>query len=626
MRCFAALNMTYNRTMRLADLIFPKAKDFAAFAPPEGALPTKALPFIWVFVRALRWSMVCICICFALNTIGGALAPYFLGRIVDRLVSADRAHLWSALWPIVLAYVLVCHVMAKGTIWFGWRVVIYMRPMLTLIVRRRLASYLFSHSYRFFQDDFAGRLAGKVVEMPSKVTQIVSDTTGTVLQIFVEAVVTLGLFGSMDWRFAVAELVYFAVNAACYRTLIPELERRSEIKSAAQNAMRGTYLDSISNILLVKLFGRERHEDNLFSASMVTASRAEERENSTGTWLWGLQELINAVFQIAILVIATAEYASGRLSAGEVATALTLALTVCMNIYWLLMMATGYFSNIAIVQEALGTIITPAEVLDVPSPAALSSESGNVQCDGITFAYPGQIVFSDFTLDIPQGQRVGLVGPSGAGKSTLVQLVLRLFDVQAGAIRIGGQDIREVAQGDLRRSIAMIPQATDLMHRSIRDNIAYGDLDASEERIVDAAKKAFIHDTILGLRDSHGNTGYDSLVGERGVKLSGGQRQRIAIARAFLKNAPILILDEATSALDSESERLIQQSLDELFKGRTVIAIAHRLSTIAHLDRIVVMENGRIVDDGPHASLVNAGGLYARLWQLQSAGFIGDKV
>jgi ATP-binding cassette subfamily B multidrug efflux pump len=235
-------------------------------------------------------------------------------------------------------------------------------------------------------------------------------------------------------------------------------------------------------------------------------------------------------------------------------------------------------------------------------------------------------VFVQFSLVIPQGQRIGLVGPSGAGKSTLVQLVLRLFDVQAGAISIGGQDIRDVAQHDLRKAIAVIPQSTDLMHRSIRDNIAYGNLEASNDQIIDAAKKAFIHDTILGLKDSHGNTGYDALVGERGVKLSGGQRQRIAIARAFLKNAPIILLDEATSALDSESEKLIQESLVELFKNRTVIVIAHRLSTISHLDRIVVLDQGRIVEDGPHADLVQAGALYARLWQLQSEGFIAVAV
>ncbi len=608
--------------MRLRDRIFPKARDFDRFAPLGGELPKKAFPFIWIFVKSLRWSIGVGVAGSVVLSLAWALEPYFFGRIVDALNKGDRDIALRAVLRISVAYIVTCLLLGKFAAYAGNQAQARFRPILKMLVRRRLANYLYSHSYGYFQNDFAGRLAGKVIEMPQAVHDVLTTTTGSLLYALLTGVTSVALFAGIGWAFALTGTLYFASNLALYRWRIPKVSTRASQAAAAQHMMRGRYMDSVTNILVVKLFARERHEDRLFSAAMVDAGHSEQVEILEGNILWTAQDAINALFQIAILALCVGGYRSGQLSTGQIATALALSLSIVFNIWWLLMAMTTYFSNVATIEDALATIIVPAEVQDATASRSLPGPS-NVMLHDITFSYPGQPVFNGFSLDIPQGQRVGLVGPSGAGKSTLVQLLLRLFDVQQGAIRIGGQDIREVAQADLRTGIAMIPQATDLMHRSIRDNIAYGRLDATEEEIVAAAKRAFIHDTILGLKDSHGNTGYDSLVGERGVKLSGGQRQRIAIARAFLKNAPILILDEATSALDSESERLIQESLDELFEGRTVIAIAHRLSTISHLDRIVVMENGRVAEDGPHAALVDAGGLYARLWRLQSAGFIG---
>ncbi len=610
--------------MRIFDRIFPKAENFRDFSPPEGELPRAAGPFIWVFVKALRWSIAFAIATHTISVICMSVEPWFFGRIVDALTHADRERAWHAALPFVVAYIVICLACSKVLSKLSQMADGRYLPVLIMIVRRRLAAYLFSHSYRYFQDDFAGRLAGKVIEMPQAVHDTVSNTIGQLLWFLINGVTSILLFSVLGWQFALAGVMFFVANTLLYRWGIPIISRYAGDTAAKNQVMRGRYLDSITNILLVKLFSRERHEDDLFSGAMIVSGVARQVELRRGGWIWTGQEIVNVTFQITVLLLCIGGYRSGALSLGQVAMALSLCLSLVMNIWWLLMTMTSYFTNIATINEALATIVVPAEVQDAPHPLSFAPAAHDVMFDNVTFAYPGRPVFDGFTLTIPQGQRVGLVGPSGAGKSTLVQLVLRLFDVQDGAIRIGGQDIRAVSQSDLRHAIAVIPQATDLMHRSIRDNIAYGDPGASEEQVVAAARKAFIHDTILGLADSHGNTGYDALVGERGVKLSGGQRQRIAIARAFLKNAPILILDEATSALDSESERLIQESLAELFKGRTVIVIAHRLSTIAHLDRIVVLENGAIVEDAPHARLIEAGGLYARLWQLQSAGFIGE--
>ena len=609
--------------MNLADRIFPKAKDFQSFAPPEGELPRKAFPFIWIFVKALRWPAVTITLVYAIGSACFMFEPYFIGYMVEAITTAPADQVWHASIKLLMLYIVVCQILARICYAAGLRSMLHFLSVLTVSVRRRLAQYLFTHSYRFFQDDYAGRLAGKVVEMPQATNEVVETLLDSCVYGIANFAASTFIFANIKWYFGFSVVLLYLATATLCWICIPKISVKAELSSSAVQRMRGRYIDSITNVLLVKLFAREAHEDRLFSSAIVDASAASQSQGHSELYLWNGQHVINGIFQVTVTVLALCLYRRGEISLGSVATVLTLAAALVSTLWWMLRAAMTLFTKFATINEALKTIIVPTEVRDIVEPKALPLPRADIAFDHVTFAYTGRPIFADFTLDIPQGQRVGLVGPSGAGKSTLVQLVLRLFDVENGAIKIGGQDIAHVAQNDLRGAIAMIPQATDLMHRSIRDNIAYGNLDASEEQIVEAAKRAYIHDTITGLKDSHGNSGYDALVGERGVKLSGGQRQRIAIARAFLKNAPILILDEATSALDSESERLIQVSLNELFQGRTVLAIAHRLSTIAHLDRIVVLDEGRIVEDGPHAALVNAGGLYARLWQLQSEGFIG---
>jgi ATP-binding cassette subfamily B multidrug efflux pump len=322
--------------------------------------------------------------------------------------------------------------------------------------------------------------------------------------------------------------------------------------------MRGRFIDSVSNILLVKLFSRQKFEDNYFTDTLIHAGTAEQGREREFVKLWRLQHFNNVFFQTGIVIICAWGYYKGDIGIGAIATALPLTTMIAANLWWLLMTMTMFFGRFATIQDALDTIIQKQEVTDAKGAKALKLKSTDIVVDNATFSYPGHDVLENFSLTIPANQRVGLVGPSGAGKSTLVQIILRLFDIQNGSIKIGGEDISKVTQESLRQSISVIPQATDLMHRSVLENIRYGKPEASLEEVMEAAKKAHIHDVIMGLEDSEGNTGYDAVVGERGVKLSGGQRQRVAIARAFLKDAPILILDEATSALDSVSEKLLK--------------------------------------------------------------------
>ena len=597
--------------------VFPEAGDFHDFMPPDDDLPIRALPFIWIFVKALRVSMTFNFACAIAGSSLASVEPYFFGKFVTALTVSP-----AATARVVITYILLCQFLVRIVWQMAHAAQARSAPVLAMLVRHRLARYLYTHSYRYFQDDFAGRLAGKVVEMPQAVRETISDMRGIVVPAAVHAIVATTLFLGIDWRFGLCASFYFISTGLLICWRVTELSRKAGLTAAASQTMRGRYLDGIGNILLVKLFARERHENRLFSAAMIEEGRAEQNEQWQTLILWRGQHVLNASLQIGIILLCLRLFYAQRISIGDIATALTLGVSITMDNWWLLVTSTKFFSRFALIEEALATIVQPVEIRDAPNAIPLPTGSPDLSFEGIVFAYPGRSVFDGFTLNIPQGQKVGLIGPSGAGKSTLMQLTLRLFDVQGGAIRIGGQDIREVPQSELRGAIAVIPQTTDLLHRSIRDNIRYGRLDATDEEIVAAAKKAFIHETILSLRDQLGNSGYDCSVGERGVKLSGGQKQRIAIARAFLKDAPILILDEATSALDSESEELIQRSFTELFRDRTVIVIAHRLSTIAHLDRIVVLEGGRIAEDGPHQALLEQGALYARLWSLQSAGFL----
>ena len=374
--------------------------------------------------------------------------------------------------------------------------------------------------------------------------------------------------------------------------------------------------------MTVKLFAREEHEDQYLLESLKNTTRSGQKmlltNNAKNIWA----EVLIALFLGSSFIAAISLWQVGAITTGDAAMAIPLALSLTNLSTWMIHVLASFFENIGQVREGMETILKGQDVQDTAGAETLKVQDGTIKIQNIGFKYTDDLVFDDLDISIAAGEKVGLIGPSGAGKTTLISLLLRLFDVQDGQIQIDGQDIRNVTQKSLREQIAVIPQSASLLHRSVRENIAFGNPDATDEQIIAAAEKANAHEFIQSLKDNKGRTGYDALIGERGVKLSGGQRQRIAIARAILKDVPILILDEATSSLDSESEHQIQSALEKLMEGKTVIAIAHRLSTINHLDRLLVMDDGKIVEDGHHEKLIQNDGLYKKLWAMQSGGFL----
>ena len=609
--------------MSILRRIFPLASDLDQY-PASVDLPRRALPFFWHFVKVFRWPVAVLVIGWSLGAIFMGMEPFMFGKLVGYLSLPDQALKWHRITQLCILYVVFLQIVSRACIQICAHTKARFYPVMQMVARRQLANYLYRHSYRYFQEDFAGRLAGKVFEMPEALHLVFEDTLDTLLWTVISASTALVLLVITEWHFAIVTLLFFFLTFLNCRWRVPKFNSAAKDTATRLQLVRGRYLDSVSNILLIKLFSREKYEDNILKDRMGEASGDEQRRRLEGSIFGLMQRAINALLQVSLLLLSLYFYSENRLSVGGVAIVLGVGLTLTTNSWYVLDIGMNFLGRFALINDALATIVQDTEIADTASPLALPPGQPTVVLDHISFAYPGCTVFTDFSLTIPAGQRLGLVGASGAGKSTLMQLLLRLFDVQEGAITLNGIDIKSLTQAELRHHIAVIPQSSDLMHRSVRENIAYGRLEAVDSDIIAAAQKAHIHETILKLSDQHGNTGYDAIVGERGVKLSGGQRQRIAIARAFLKDAPILILDEATASLDSESERLIQASLRELLQGKTAIVIAHRLSTIAHLDRIVVFEDGKIAEDGTHQELLAGNGLYSRLWTLQSEGFLGQ--
>ncbi|MFC4701458.1 ABC transporter ATP-binding protein [Glaciecola siphonariae] len=488
--------------------------------------------------------------------------------------------------------------------------------------------YLLGQSLSFYQDEFAGRVATKVMQTALSVRETVMKIMNLAVYVSVYFISVVVLVFATDWRLAMPLLIWLVIYIVILRAILPRLKRVSQKQADARSIMTGRIVDSYTNIMTVKLFSHHKREENYAREGMDGFLQTVYPQMRLVTVLQACVWFSNSLLVFSVAALSVYLWMTGIVSGGDIAIAVSLSLRLNGMSQWIMWEVSSLFENIGTVQDGIDTLGVPASITDKADANELQVNGGNIAFKNVDFSYAGKgnqliEVFKQLDIDIPAGQKVGLVGRSGAGKSTLVNLLLRFYDLQSGKICIDNQSITDVTQESLRSQISMVTQDTSLMHRSVRDNILYGRMDASEAQMIAAAKQAEAHEFIMSLSDAKGRTGYDAHVGERGVKLSGGQRQRIAIARVMLKDAPILILDEATSALDSEVEAAIQDCLIKIMESKTVLAIAHRLSTIAQMDRLLVLDQGKIVEDGSHSELIAKGGIYAKLWAHQTGGFIG---
>jgi ATP-binding cassette subfamily B multidrug efflux pump len=604
---------------------FESLLDPTGMAPSEP--PTDGLVrFYWHFARQVRWTIVAL---FATGLVVAVLditIPLFIGRVVT-LVSAHHPKRLLAEAGGQLAAMALILLVARPVALLAQNLVTnqIINPGVTNMIRWQNHWHVVRQSWTFFQNDFAGRIANRVIQTGPALRESIVSGTNAVWYILVYGTSALIVLSAADWQLAIPILCWFACYAVLLKSFVPRMRERSRALSEARSTLTGRIVDSYTNILTVKLFARARDEDDFVREAQDDHTAMFRRQTRMATGFTFALTIMNAALVVGTGAVAILLFRAGHIALGTVATALPMAWQITNMAGWVAQNVTGIFENVGIVQDGMRSIAVPRQMPDPPGARELAITAGEIRFENLSFDYGRDRhipVLHDIDLTIAPGERVGLVGASGAGKSTLVNLLLHFYNPARGRILIDGQDIATVSQESLRGQIAMVTQDTSLLHRSISDNIRYGQPGATQAMIEDAARRAEAHDFILGLEDWHGRRGYDAHVGERGVKLSGGQRQRIAIARVILKDAPILVLDEATSALDSEIEAAIQSHLDELMEDRTVVAIAHRLSTIARMDRLVVLDQGCIREIGTHAELLAAGGVYSRLWLRQSGGFL----
>ena len=589
------------------------------------APPTRLWPFLKDYVQAFRKVFAVT----ALFSVGNAVLDvgmiWYLGRLVDQMTGQTPASFLAAHWVelTVVAFIVlfVRPLVAGGSVGLLHNTIM---TNFGTMMRWRAHRHVLRQPVGWFESDFAGRIANRIMQAPPAAGEAVFqvfDMAAFAAATFIGALLMLA---EADPRLMIPLLLWFAGYLLLMRWTIRRAGPAATASSDARSAVTGRVVDSYTNIHSVKLFANQDQELNYAKEAIEKSRQTFQTEMRIVTKMDMALTFLNGLMILGVGGLAVWFWVQGTASVGVVAAALALVLRINSMTYWIMWASTNLAQNLGTLAEGMETIAQPITLVDRPNAPALRFDRGLIQLQHVSHHYGrGFGGLRDVTLTIRPGEKIGVVGRSGAGKSTLVKLMLRFYDTESGAILIDGQNIADVTQESLRRQIGMVQQDSSLLHRSVRDNILYGRPDATEEMMIAAAKKAEAHDFILTLEDPQGRKGYDAHVGERGVKLSGGQRQRVAIARVILKDAPILILDEATSALDSEAEAAIQGALYGVMEGKTVIAIAHRLSTIAAMDRIVVLEDGAVVEDGPHAELLRQNGLYARFWARQSGGFIG---
>jgi ATP-binding cassette subfamily B multidrug efflux pump len=595
------------------------------FGKPESGMPPRGVLKFYVHYLRQAWPVLAVmgALGFAVALVEVALFD-FLGRLVDltaQLPSPDffALHGRELLFMAFVALVARPLLIGLSDLLMHQAVT----PGLTARIRWQQHQYVVRQSLSFFQNDYAGRIANRIMQTGASLRESAVQIIDALWYVTIYTGSALFLFAQADWRLMLPLIVWVLLYVGALAFFVPRVKDRSWKASEARSKLMGRIVDGYTNIATLKLFAHTRQEDAYVAeavqenvAKVRTMTRMTTGMDFTLTVLNGLLVVVTAGLGLWL-------WRQGLITAGDIALSTGLVIRIENMSGWIMWVVNGIFEDIGTVQDGMETVAKPHAVVDAADARALDIVRGEVQFQGVHFHYGKRGgVMAGLDLHVRPGEKIGLIGPSGAGKSTLVNVLLRLYDLEAGRILIDGQDIATVTQESLRGQIGVVTQDTSLLHRSIRDNLLYGRPEASEAEVIAAVRSARADAFIAELVDGEGRTGYDAQVGERGVKLSGGQRQRIAIARVLLKDAPILVLDEATSALDSEVEAAIQDNLDVLMEGKTVIAIAHRLSTIARMDRLVVMDRGEVVETGTHTELIAREGLYARLWRRQTGGFV----
>ena len=554
-----------------------------------------------------------------------AISATILGRVVDaaNTTAPDAVfqdHFW--LFALFLGFYLILRPTVFGISTSATSITL--EPNLFPLILSRIHRWTIGQAVTFFDNDFAGRIAQKQMQVARATTDVVSGMVETMSFSLASVVGSVALLMAIDLRVSGLLMIWVLAYALFIRGFLKRVRGASGARAAARAMVTGQIVDTVTNMKTVKLFANSRHEDRVALDAMETFRDRAIEYGLISSWFRLVLMALAGLLPVMLVGGTVWLWSKGGATSGEIAAAGAISFRLAQMTGWVSFSLMSIFGNLGEVEDGVKTLTPPYTLADAPDAAVMPRVAGEIRMEGVSFAYGRRKGgLDEVTLTVAAGEKIGVVGASGAGKTTLVSLLLRLYDTEKGRVLIDGIDVRSVTQESLRRQIGMVTQETAMFNRTARENILYGNPDATMEQVIAAAKQAEAHEFILGLKDFAGRTGYDAYLGERGVKLSGGQRQRIALARAFLKDAPILVLDEATSALDSEVEANIQTALSKVMQGKTVLAIAHRLSTIAEMDRIVVLDEGRIVEQGSHAELLAMNGLYARYWNRQSGGFIG---